>query len=367
MNFKLLCCHAVLLTAPLANVAMAQDAAPAEQGTKAQEESKTGTVGGFFQGLSGTLNGAIKKINGAAGNRSGNAVAPPEEAGGAAAAGAATAGASAAMSKSMPPSIRTTALAGLFAKHPYDGTAKSSYPRVAVTLTDWSRNDCWVAEATIWKSKTKSEAVPPFSVCINGSMGFAVNNAANLHLFMGQSAVEHSGNVRTVGPKPPMMTTPMKLPFGETKYSTYHSFIEQLVVDTGWQPGAPTNFWLVGFGADSAMKSGAPDDSDVAVASAAAAPAAVGQAPVGAQCKATSFNQANYNRIQVGMTFDAVKRIMGCEPDPDFTRRSASSVYYMWAVTINNLVAAKSIEVFFDPSGEKVKGSGADFKFAKGF
>ncbi len=367
MNFKRLCSHAMLLTAPLANLAMAQDAAPAEQGAKTQEGAKGGTVGGFFQGLTGTLNGAIKKINGATGNRSGNAVAEQDATGGTAAAGVATAGANPATSMAMPASIRTTSLAGLFAKYPYDGTAKSSYPRVAVTLTDWTRNDCWVAEATIWKSKTKSEAVPSFSVCVNDSLGFAVNNAANLHLFMGQSAVEHSGNVRTIGPKPPMMTTPMKLPFGETKYATYHSFIQQLVVDTGWQPGAPTNFWLVGFGADSAMKAGAPDDSDVAAAGAAAAPAVVGQVPVGAQCKAASFNQANYNRIQVGMTFDAVKRVMGCEPDPDFTRRSASSVYYMWAVTINNLVAAKSIEVFFDPAGEKVKGSGANFKFSKGF
>jgi hypothetical protein len=36
-------------------------------------------------------------------------------------------------------------------------------------------------------------------------VGYAVNNAANLHLFMQQTAVEHSGNVRTVGPKPPML------------------------------------------------------------------------------------------------------------------------------------------------------------------
>lgn len=361
LNFKHLCCHAVLLAAPLTNLAMAQEAAPAEPGSKAQEESKAGTVGGFFQSLTGTLNGAIKKVNGA-----GKA---QEPAAGATADGAATASGinNGAKSQALPASIRTTALAGLFAKYPYDGTAKSNYPRVAVTLTDWSRNDCWVAEATIWKSKTKSEAVPPFSVCLNDSLGFAVNNAANLHLFMQQSAVEHSGNVRTIGPKPPMMTTPMKLPFGETRHSAYHGFIQQLVVHTGWQPGAPTNFWLVGFGADSAMKAGAPDDREGGADIAAAAPTAVGQTPVGAQCKAANFTQANYNRIQVGMTFDAVTRIMGCEPDADLTSRSAASVYYTWAVTINNLVAAKSIGVFFDPSGEKVKGIGANFKSAKGF
>lgn len=44
-----------------------------------------------------------------------------------------------------------------------------------------------------------------FSVCWGKSVGYAVNNAANLHLFMQQMAVEHSGNVRTMGPKPPML------------------------------------------------------------------------------------------------------------------------------------------------------------------
>lgn len=362
LNFKHLCCHVALLTIPFATVALAQETAPAEQGTPAQEEPKKGTVGGFFQSLGGTLNGAVKKMKEAGGAKPGNTAATQDAAGAATAASA-----NAAPGKALPASIRTTPLAGLFTKYPYDGTAKSNYPRVAITLTDWSRSDCWVAQATIWKSKTKSEPVAPFSVCVNGSFGFALNNAANLHLFQEQSAMEHSGNIRSTGPKPPMMATPMQLPFGESKYSTYHSFIQQLVVDTGWQPGAPTNIWLVGFGADSAMKAGASDERESAADSPAAAPAAVGQAVVGAQCKAANFTQETYNRIQVGMTFDAVKRVMGCEPDPDFTRRADSHVYHMWAVTINNLVAAKSIEVFFDPSGAKVKALGTSYKAAKGF
>lgn len=367
LNFKHLCCHVALLTVPFTTFALAQEAAPVEQGTPAQEEPKKGTVGGFFQSLGGTLNGAIKKINESGSGKAGNAATAQDSAGGATASGTTAAGAKAAPAQTLPASIRTTSLAGLFAKYPYDGTAKSNYPRVAVTLTDWSRGDCWVAQATIWKSKTKSEPVAPFSVCWSDSFGFALNNAANLHLFMEQSAVEHSGNIRSTGPKPPMMATPMKLPFGETKHAAYHGFIQQLVVDTGWQPGAPTNIWLVGFGADSAMKASASDDRESAADSPAAGPAVVGQTPVGAQCKAGNFTQETYNRIQVGMTFDAVKRVIGCEPDADFTRRSDSNVYYMWAVTINNLVAAKSIEVFFDPSGSKVKALGKSYKFAKGF
>lgn len=145
------------------------------------------------------------------------------------------------------PAIRSTALAGVFAKHPYDGTPKTYFPRVAVTVTDWSRNDCWSAVATIWWSKAKSEPVAPFSVCWGQSVGFAVNNAANLHLFMQQMAVEHSGNVRTTGPKPPMLAIPDRQPFGESKQLAFQGFVEQLVLDTDWQAGAPTNLWLVGY------------------------------------------------------------------------------------------------------------------------
>jgi hypothetical protein len=152
------------------------------------------------------------------------------------------------------PRVSATKLAGVFAKHPYDGTPKTYFPRVAVTVTDWSRNDCWVGTATIWWSKTKSEPVPTFSVCWGQSVGYAVNNAANLHLFMQQMAVEHSGNVRTVGPKPPMLAVPDRQPISERQQLAFQGFIQQLVIDTGWQPGAPTNLWLVGYDANAAVK-----------------------------------------------------------------------------------------------------------------
>ena len=143
--------------------------------------------------------------------------------------------------------IRSTELGGIFSKHPYNGTPKTYFPRVAVTVKDWSRSDCWTATATIWWSKSKSEAVPAFSVCWGQSVGYAVNNAANLHLFMQQMAVEHSGNVRTTGPRPPMLAIPDRQPIGERQQLAFQGFIQQLVLDTGWQPGAPTNLWLVGY------------------------------------------------------------------------------------------------------------------------
>jgi len=159
------------------------------------------------------------------------------------------------------PGIRATVLAGVFSKHPYDGTPKTYFPRVAVTVTDWSRNDCWIGTATIWWSKSKSEAVSAFSVCWGQSVGYAVNNAANLHLFMQQMAVEHSGNVRTVGPKPPMLAIPDRQPISERQQLAFQGFIQQLLLDTGWQPGAPTNLWLVGYDANAAIKPTTPPAS----------------------------------------------------------------------------------------------------------
>ncbi|MCL2161435.1 MAG: hypothetical protein FWH56_06060 [Betaproteobacteria bacterium] len=139
------------------------------------------------------------------------------------------------------PSINETKLAGLFTKHPYDGTTKTHFPRVAVTVHEWS-GSCWVASAKLWWNRTKSESIPPFSVCAEGSLNFHVNNAAGLHHFIAQSEYsEHSGNVRTTGPKPPMMAIPQHMP------NDSNDFIMKLVVATGWQPGAPTNMWIVDF------------------------------------------------------------------------------------------------------------------------
>jgi hypothetical protein len=161
------------------------------------------------------------------------------------------------------PSITTTALAGQFAKDPYDGTPKTHYPCVAVTVIDWSRSDCWTAVATLWRSGTKSEAIPAFSVCPNKSLGFALNNAAKLHLVMEQSPRDHTGNVRTKGPKQPMIAIPDTYPMaGGARQNAFNEFIQQLAVDTAWGPGAPTNIWIVGFDKSLAVIEGMPTVAD---------------------------------------------------------------------------------------------------------
>jgi len=149
-------------------------------------------------------------------------------------------------------SIQKTNLAGIFQKHPWDGSIGAVFPRVAVTITDWSRNDCWTAQATLWSSAKKSEKIPPFSACWGTSLGFSVNNAANLHLFMQQSSMEHSGNIRSAGPKPPMIAVPDRAPLRENQQQNYHGFIQQFALDTGWQAGPSTNVWIVGFDANAA-------------------------------------------------------------------------------------------------------------------
>lgn len=158
------------------------------------------------------------------------------------------------MAEPSAPPIQSTKLVGLFTQHPYDGTAASYFPRVAVTVTDWSRSDCWNARARIWWSSVRSEPVPRFSVCWRSSLGFALNNAAKLHMFVEQTPpVDQTGNVRTEGPKPPLLAVPYDTapgrPPGDQAFS---GFVEQLVVDTGWGAGAPTNMWIVAYRKESA-------------------------------------------------------------------------------------------------------------------
>lgn len=43
--------------------------------------------------------------------------------------------------------------------------------------------------------------------------------------------------------------------------SPSRGFVQQLVLDTGWQPGAPTNLWLVGYDANAVIKPTVPPAS----------------------------------------------------------------------------------------------------------
>ncbi len=229
------------------------------------------------------------------------------------------------------PRVSATALAGVFAKHPYDGTPKTYFPRVAVTVTDWSRNDCWIGTATIWWSKTKSEPVPTFSVCWGQSVGYAVNNAANLHLFMQQTAVEHSGNVRTVGPKPPMLAIPDRQPISERQQLAFQGFVQQLVIDTGWQPGAPTNLWLVGYDTNAAIKPTTPPASGKESSQ-----------PVGAKTKA-QLEQA-LSCTAIGPRFELAESLLkqsGWNPDQGVTPVTLAEPVKVYGFSVRRVAVSR--------------------------
>lgn len=141
--------------------------------------------------------------------------------------------------------ISQTNLAGIFAKHPWDGSTSVYYPKVAITVKDWSRSDCWLADAVIWLSAQNSEPVQDFNICMNKSLGAAINGAAGIHMFMEQSQISnHTGNIRTIGPKPPQFAISMTKPTPEG----FADFVQQLVTETNWQPGpAEVTMWIVDF------------------------------------------------------------------------------------------------------------------------
>ncbi|MFT3849820.1 MAG: hypothetical protein QM739_14460 [Propionivibrio sp.] len=153
--------------------------------------------------------------------------------------------------------MATTSLAGFFIKHPFDGTARTYFPRVALTITDWSRDDCWIARAKVWWSSKKSENVPPFSVCFDEqNLEFDARTLADLEIFRRQISIQTTGNVRTEGPTPPMMAAVDQHPMNITRaQSTFPHFLRQVIAETVWKGGAPTNFWVVGYDSKAAASS----------------------------------------------------------------------------------------------------------------
>lgn len=237
----------------VAHLALAQERDDFPQRSNADTQSPApASIQGFLNGLAGAVNGAIKQVNQAAANAKVKNTASVDAQTGADTRDNAVAGNNRDAQSSIRPdaslTLASTNLAGIFISHPYDGTPASYFPRVAITVVDWSRNDCWKSTATIWWSAKRSEVVEPFNVCWRNTLGSAMNGAVNYQLFMTQAAEAASGNVRTAGPKPPMMSYPRPDPFGIANYAKGQeakAFIQQIVAETGWQPGAPTNIWIV--------------------------------------------------------------------------------------------------------------------------
>ena len=244
--------------------------------------------------------------------------------------------------------LATTSLSGFFAKHPFDGTAKTHFPRVALTITDWSRNDCWVARARIWWSSSKSENVSQFSVCFDKqTLEFDGNTLADLDIFRRQIAIQTTGNVRTEGPTPPMMAALDQHPMSVTRaQSTFPHFLRQIIAETGWKGGAPTNFWVVGY-----------DSKAVATPASKA-----GASPVGAtqrrdlekalSCQPTTTLDASLKAAGIPVTGDPVAASDGLTvfglpvAKVAFTRESGTvshTAYFAPGVSLKKVAAAAKL------------------------
>lgn len=147
------------------------------------------------------------------------------------------------------PSIVTTSLLNFFKGNPWDGRAQPAYPLVAVTIRDWSDSNCYVATAVIWHTAKKPEAIPAFSACHDPSqvsLTMAGNDGYRREMFERQLATaNHTGNVRTTGPKPPISGTPRDPAFMNKRGMT--QFIAELVTVTGWTFGGGVRFWITGY------------------------------------------------------------------------------------------------------------------------
>lgn len=149
------------------------------------------------------------------------------------------------------PSLGQTPLVQIFSRTPFDGTQKTWFPRVAVTVTNWTATTgCWIATATIWQSATHSTPVAPFNVCWPRGDANATNRLVEGDALMNevnqQQPEAGTGNIRTAGPKAPMRGLPERYPSSVAR-GPYIEFLHALTFGTGWVAGAPTNLWIVGF------------------------------------------------------------------------------------------------------------------------
>lgn len=248
------------------------------------------------------------------------------------------------------PMLSGTKLNRLFLEHPYDGSAASEWPRVSIRVIDWSRSDCWVASAVIWWSDQQHEAVPPHKVCPSGSLRAAMDGAVGLHHFFGKGAIDHTGNVRTDGPRPPMFAVPKQTPLPYAAEQAFPEFIQQWIAETGWQTGtSEMQVWVVGFGPSSEFLQSSPSRGGSQYGS-TPAPQTVSTTQAD-KCAIGSFTPESYDSIKNGMKFEDVNAIMRCKPTGFLTQRGPTHTSYNWTADANGMVAAYRIMVTFDANG----------------
>lgn len=273
--------------------------------------------------------------------------------------------------------LQDTPIYKIFEKYPVtDSHNPPDYPKAAISVSypNWLNdgdaivgrfkpNQCLTYSVTYWANKDAQQTYDNLIICASDLSKVSHSSLRTIWPFFGPSGT-NTGQVRTTGPIPPATPFPTD--------AASRTFIERggvfflgaimNAMSYDWNFSADSRrVWVVKVGELATVGDKQNHRASEQI------PSSAQNQTVLSKCRPENFSQDRYNRIAVGMTLDTVKQTIGCEPDPDFTQRSATNVMYKWAVTINSLVAAKSIDVFFDPNGTKVKGLGKEFKFASGF
>ena len=104
----------------------------------------------------------------------------------------------------------------------------------SVTIKNIQRNDCWLADATLWYSSTKSETVRDVKICKSDDPNDAGKTAYNYELFKRQANTmgKTSGITRTTGPIPPSSAVPGNI----ATQNSVKEFMGAFITHTNWQP-----------------------------------------------------------------------------------------------------------------------------------
>lgn len=119
--------------------------------------------------------------------------------------------------------LKDTALADVFNR---ESGPDSTYPRVAITITDYSDrivsrgmnptssvapNDCLMMDITLWHSPTKFEPFKGVAYCAaDGMRGFG-RGMFNGNFYMATTTAKNTGSRRTAGPLPPANLYPRQV------------------------------------------------------------------------------------------------------------------------------------------------------------
>jgi hypothetical protein len=225
------------------------------------------------------------------------------------------------------------------------------------TIGQFKANQCINFSLTHWANSSTRQSYDKPVLCANDIPKVSHTGLRAVWPQFGTSG-DNTGQLRTIGPVPPSVPYPSD--------GASQKFLERGGVfflgavlsglGSGWNyVGDKRRVWVVKVGdlvPSSEQQTSSPDTSGAGAAVASGR----GQA-VAKTLRAENFTGEHFSKIAQGMSFEAVQQIIGREPDGDFTRRSDDGVMYKWAATINIVLAAKSIDVFFDAIGNKVKGS----------